>query len=270
MFHPAVDWLLRLSRGDRREALRRVRRAVDRFPEIDVGDRAAFMRGIAVRDVVNRIIFRAHNAFPRASVAIARLVPFVGAPWLISRAPVDRPLIVGLMHFGPPHFAITVTLRLLRKRGAVYVFHAGGDTGVASARYLGAIGCVPVLSGRSGFPTVETALRDDPSCAVILCYDHLGAGGRCFLPFLGTPIAFPNGLGRLANSTNAAVVTGWWEWSVRGPRIRIDRRLEIDRRLPDAAAIDDLTARSIRVLEDHVRAAPRDWTEWINCYDGAS
>jgi hypothetical protein len=46
--------------------------------------------------------------------------------------------------------------------------------------------------------------------------------------------------------------------------------LEIDRRLPDAAAIDDLTARSIRVLEDHVRAAPRDWTEWINCYDGAS
>ncbi len=267
MFHPAVDWLLRLSRGDRRESLRRVRRAIERFPEIEVDDRAAFVRGIAVRDALNRIIFRAHNACPRVSEMIARCVPFVGAPSLVSQAPSNRPIILGLMHFGPPHFAITVSLRLLRKRNAIYVFHAGGDTGIASARYLGAIGCVPVLSGRRGFPTVEAALREDPNSAVILCYDHLGTGGRQSLSFLGTTIAFPNGLARLANKTNAVVVTGWWEWNLRGPRIRIDQRLEIDRGLPEADAVEDLTTRSIRVLESRVRAAPKDWTEWINCYE---
>ena len=264
-----VDRVLRLSRGDRVEANRRVASALERFPAIAVADRPTLLRAIAVRDACNRFVFRAHNAFPRAALAVGRLVPIVGARALFAQVSLDRPIVFGLLHFGPTHFAIAVAARLFTGR-TVYVFHAGGDTGAASAKFLGDIGTVPVLSGRAAFPTVQTAMLEHPTCVVILCYDHLGSPGRRDVRFLGTQIAFATGLARLARTTGAAVITGWWECDRRGPRVRIDRQLEIDSQLPDADAEDDLTDRSIAVLESRVRAAPYDWSEWINCYVDAA
>jgi lauroyl/myristoyl acyltransferase len=266
VFHALVDRLLRLDRADRVRRIARMRAGLRKFPATAAFDRAALLRAVVLNDATNRIVFRLGGRFPAAAKVLARAVPIVGETRLFRELPLDRPIILGLMHFGEIQFALTVALRLLRGR-PIHIFHAGGDGGEAASAYISSMGCTPHVTGGGATRVVEEAVARDPRCAVILCFDHLCGDRRLDVPFLGDSLSATTGIAYLADRLGATVVSGWWDPAGSMPRLRIGGKHEIDASLSPQDRLREFTERMFGLLEACVKAAPQQWTEWSFCVD---
>ncbi len=262
--NPLVDRLLRLRRADRTVVLESIAAALERFPALDRFDRRVLLRRLAINDGRNRLIFRFITRFPAVAALVAAVIPIVGNVGHITNAKKGQPILLAFMHFGPAHFVIAIAMRLLRGR-RVYVFHAGGLTGRASARYLGSTGAIPVLTDREALKKVSAEMAADPHCAVFVFFDHLNGRGRQSISFLGSEMRVPTGVAFLAREHRATAITGWWEWKPF-PRVRIGKLYEVDANLEPSKAESDLIVRLFRDLEERVAVVPQEWTEWSNCF----
>jgi len=266
VFNPVIDRLLRLQRGDRREFLARVRASIAAFPGLARYDRRALIRGIVRNDAANRLIFRLCIRFPKLAKAVSRLVLILGGERFARSVASDRPVILGLMHFGPIHLCVAVSMKLLRGR-SLYVLHAGGESGHDVRSFLERIGSIPVLTDRVALQALEDIVAQDPRAVVLIAFDHIHGKRRRDVPFFGGTLSAPTGLAYLANRTGATVITAWYESSWFGPRLRIGEEYRVDETLEASARQDAFHDRMFRALEERVRSAPQAWTEWGNCLE---
>jgi lauroyl/myristoyl acyltransferase len=264
VFHPYVDRLFRLGRADRSLWLERVGRALDSFPAIASRDRAALIRGIVICDLFNRLVFRVQTRYPQIARVAARLTPVVGPRNVFKDVPSDRPIVLGLMHFGPAHFVFAALQRFMPGR-TVYALHAGGDHAAAAAAYLRSIGVIPLVSDEKSLRFLASAVAKDPNCVVVMGFDYLGTPGRVRMPFLGHSIAVNRGIAFLTDRFDALIVTAAGDVGRFGPRVTIGPSYEIDQSLGPRERQHDLMTRLFQALETRVLALPYVWSEWHNC-----
>ncbi len=264
VFHPFVDRLLRFERADRSLWLARVNHALDSFPAVASRNRAALIRGIVLCDLFNRAVFRMQTRYPQIARIAARLTPVCGPRNVFRNVPAERPIVLGLMHFGPAHFVFAALQRFMPGR-TVYALHAGGDQAAAAAAYLRSIGVIPLVSDEKSLRFLANAVAKDPNCVVVMGFDYLGTPGRVRMPFLGHSIAVNRGIAFLTDRFDALIVTAAGDIGRFGPRVTIGASLEIDQRLDPRSRQHDLMLRLFQMLDARVRALPYAWSEWHNC-----
>jgi len=241
---------------------RRVKAGLGRaFPEWSPERLTTEYRRLASSEFANRVIFRFHNRFPKAASFVARFVPVMKSAAFDELLSTGRPLIIAASHLGPVFFVLLVARLAFRDR-IVYCLHAErAANGPLVEKFMHAIDVVPVLDEPMAMRQFIRALHDEPRTVVVVAFDHLAAGNRR-TPFLATEIPASDGIGYLAEQSEAVVATLMVRFERGRLRLVFDGPVNLDKTLPRGIRRRELVDRLHRILAPYVAAAPDQWSEW--------
>ena len=265
MFDPGrlLDALPKTRALGRAATGRAARAAIDRaFASRPAAERERVWHAFLRSEIVNRIVYRLHCAFPRAAALAARCIPVSERRAVLAQLDEPGPLIVAAGHFGPVFLTLLALRELSRGRRTVHVLYAERGSDRASAeQFMRDIGVHAYLDDEHCVRGLLAVMRDDPRALIVLAYDHF-AGARRPLRFLDTTILVPDGLGYLADRGSARVLPLRVSLDRRGMRMRFGAPTRVDAALAPAprrrAFVDAMFAQ----IEAQVRVMPERWTEW--------
>lgn len=228
------------------------------FPDLAAAQRAALVRAVGRRRVLDRLLNAAAVFCPPLGRLAARFVAVEGGA---SLAPAGRPLIVVSAHIGPIFVLMCVVRRCLHGRRVILV-HAQDDPHFALVlRFVESLGFISAIRGAGSSRKLLRAMRADPEVVVVTAFDSVIQPNRT-VAFMGRTVVASSGVAALADLGAADVVPFFWVWGRRRPRVVFEPPLRIARSLPLHQRRAALTAALFAAASARIRAQPAAWNSW--------